>query len=291
MPLMFMVSGSVHGLVERFNDERGYLFHARKYFVSLYLPYLWISYFGWAVSLLMFRGSSNPINYNMAQFSELFRIPYAGFREYWFLCTLLQIRLVHTAFEYKLRSHTLCGIFWATVFIMLTCYRESVPLWVYRFRFGMYFHIGYMLRAKKLITPDNHPGLTAGIIFAAIAQVLYFMLSVSHPLKSAAVSICMCLGIFIVFYAADIRPALLTLAGSTSMVMFIVHDYVIFALALVFKFTGIMDGLPLTASLIACTLGVLVPLAIVKLYQNVRYFGWIEYVFYPGKISGRKQSS
>ena len=284
MPLMFMISGYVHGRIDRFHDSRGYSHHTLRNFVSIYLPYLWISYFGWAVSLLIFRGSSNPINYNMAQFGELFRIPYIGFREYWFLCTLFQVKLVHIAFEYRFRSTVPCTVFWVMVFIALNLCRSSLPLWVYRFQFGMYFHAGYLLKTRNIITSERPPKLLWGVLMIAVAEVMYFMPSVHGHAASISVSALMSLGLFAVFYALKIRPALLVLPGSTSMVMFIVHDYVIFSMALLFKFAGLLRETPIAAYLLTFALAVAVPLLIVKLYRNVKAMRWIEYLFYPGNL-------
>ena len=260
------------------------------YICHIYLPYLWFAYFGFAVSLLIFRGSSNPINYNMAQVGELFRIPYVGFREYWFLCTLFQIKLVHTAFECKSISPVYNTIFWVISFIILNCIKSDIPLYVYRFHFGMYFHAGYLLQNRSIINNDKQPPLIWAVILIVTASTSHFTSISCYSFSGIISAICMCLGLFIVFYAAKITPSLLVLAGSTSMVMFILHDYVIFAMTLMFKFTGIMSGVPFLAALLTFTLAVSVSLLVVKVYQNVKCLRWIEYIFYPGKLMKNKQA-
>ena len=290
MPLMFMISGYVHGLTDRHNDGHGWSCHAGRNLVSIYLPYLWVSYFGWAVSLFFFRGTSNPINYNMAQFSELFRIPYIGFREYWFLCTLFQVKLVHIAFECRTKNHIYNTIFWLIVFAAMTYFKPHLPIYVSRFSFGMYFHAGWLMKTKALISTERHPHFSVGVLLIAAGTILHFFPVFSGPLSGTASAVCSCLGFFTVFYALKVKPALLVLAGSTSMVMFILHDYVIFAMALVFKFTGFLSGEPFAASVLTFTLAVGVSLLTVKLYQNVRCFRWIEYIFYPGKLLKKKKA-
>ena len=281
---MFMISGYVHGLTDRFNDGLGWHYHAGKNLVSIYFPYLWFSYVGWAVSLLFFRGSTNPINYNMAQFSELFRIPFIGFREYWFLCTLFQVKLLHMAFECKVKNPIYNTVFWLIVFIAITSFKAHLPVYISRLSFGMYFHAGYLIRTKALISTEKHPNFWAGAVLIAAGTILCFFPPFSGPLCGIASAVCGCIGWFTVFYALKIKPDVLVLAGSTSMVMFILHDYVIFSMTLLFKFTGFLSGWPFIAAVLTFTLAVSVSLLIVKLYKNVQCLHWIEYLFYPGKL-------
>ena len=282
---MFMISGYVYGIVSHFDTNKGWFYSARKNLVSIYLPYLWFSYFGFAVSLIIFRGNSNPINYNMAQFSEFFRIPYIGFREYWFLCTLFQVKLVHSIFDYIFRKTIYCTTFWVVVFIALNCFTSHLQIYVYRFQFGLYFHIGYILKTRSLINSDRNPGILCGIILVIAGSAFHFIPELNISIASA---VCMCLGLFTLFYTLRIKPTFLVLAGSTSMVMFILHDYVIFSLALIFKFTGIMRDMPFVAAVLTFVLAVSVSLFVVWLYKNVKHLHWIEYIFYPGKLLLKK---
>ena len=290
VPLLFIVSGFVHGIKDRFNDGKGYFFHAKKSFVDIYLPYLLFSYLGWFTSIIFFSPSSNPINFNAANYSEFFRIPYIGFREYWYLCTLFEIKLVHTALECRLKSRIPIIIFWVLIFLLINYVNQnifSLPVYVFRFSRGIYFCAGYVMKKFNLISRDRNPGVLLGIILF-IAGTLCFFAPVHNLFISTLTTSSICLGLFSLFYALEVKNKFLVSCGVISMVIYIVHDYVIFSLTLIYRFTGFLSSTPLIADLLCLILAVLVPHLVVKIYRNVKFLHWVEYTFYPGKLLLKK---
>lgn len=145
---------------------------------------------------------------------------------------------------------------------------------------GFYFHVGYLLKRKELITDSNHPRLVYGLLLAVIGTVL---LSVRGSNIGAA--LCISLALFIVFYDLRIDNTFLVSCGLSSMVIFVTHQYTRNLMRMVYRYLGWSYSADPALLFVVCSVVcVMFPLLLVKLYKNVRCFRWVEYIFYPGRL-------
>ena len=286
MPLMFMVSGYVDGMRQK---TSGILQRIKKCIVSIYLPCLYFSLILWLPKFLWsFLGISNAENFTLASVNDLFRIPFYGFDIYWFLATLFFVKLLHILTERFIPGRSLRALFWLSAFMLyLSC--AGIPSFCY---YGLYFFTGFTLRRENIITSGKHPGIICGIILF-LAGMIFFSASYFGGLANFftrdGAAVCSSLGLLIMFYALDIRGAFLALCGANSMVIYVFHGWVISSLRLVFRRLGLSETVnPAVLFVFFCVMAVLLPLCVIRLYRNVKRLGWIEYIFYPGKLIFRK---
>ena len=280
MPLMFMISGYVHGMKDHFSGSENFSGYLKKYLAELYLPAMYFSVTYWLLKYFLISPSNNAEGFNLVSVKDFCMIPILGFNEYWFLCTLFFVKAVHVLLEYVFRHKYMISLFWLLLFILINIFSSSLPVFLSRFSFGFCFHIGYLLRTKSLISPKQHPRLLYGLILLASGVILYCLGS-----PKSAVSLTLSLSMFIIFYAAGITNSFLVRCGVYSMIIYCLHVYVITLTRLIYRFAGLTESIsPAVLFVITSAAGVVLPLFVVMLYQNVKALGWIEYIFFPGKL-------
>ena len=285
MPLMFIVSGYTDGMRQK---TSGILQQIKKCIVSVYLPCLYFSLILWLPKFLWsFLGMSNAENFTLASVNDLFRIPFYGFDIYWFLATLFFVKLLHILTE-RFPSWRLRALFWAVLFAVYE-FCQGMPGFMY---YGLYFFTGFTLRRENIITSGKHPGIICGIILF-LAGMIFFSASYFGGLANfftrVGAAVCSSLGLLIMFYALDIRGAFLALCGANSMVIYVLHNFMISSMRLMFRRIGLYETVnPAVLFVFFCVMAVLLPLCVIRLYRNVKCLRWIEYIFYPGKLIFRK---
>ena len=114
MPLFFMIPGYAEGIA---THSGGLSRRLLKNFVSLYVPCLLFSYSQAVLNLLVFS-SSNSVNARIPELRNFLMIPFSGFLNYWFLCSLFFVKTLHLLFESFVRNKYLHASFWIIVFIL-----------------------------------------------------------------------------------------------------------------------------------------------------------------------------
>ncbi|MBQ3402989.1 MAG: acyltransferase family protein [Synergistaceae bacterium] len=285
MPLFFMIAGYSHGMKDRAVEGQKYSGWFRKFILDLYVPCLFFSLAYWSINYLVFS-SLNPINFKPATLSELYVIPIRGFNQYWFLCTLFFVKAVHLAFEFRASNELLHASFWLLLFVASGLFGVNVPSSVGIY--GLWFHLGFVLKRHEVITSVVHPSFTLGAVSfmagAAFHFIPFFSGGSSFFTRTSA-SLLSASGLFIMFYSLRVAVKFLALCGTNCMVIYCLHNYVTSVFRLICKLTGLPSLLPHVVLFLVCfVLAVIVPLAVVWLYRNVKCLRWVEYVFYPGKL-------
>ena len=286
MLFMFMIAGYVHAMKERYGQS--FLPFAKKYFIEIYLPCMYFSFIQIFIMLTVFS-SSNPANFGAVKPGEIYAIPFAGFKEYWFLAALFFVKLLHTFLECRVRSLRAVSVFWIAVFIIAPYLGRMSPSFLHNgilgLTRGLYFHAGYLLKRCKFFSEDKAPKISIGIMLFLAGFALFiaeYIYGVSIP---AVAAICTSLALFVVFNAIKVNYAILVVYGVHSMVVYCLHNWIVAVFRMSFKITGLASSAEPVILFIMCfPAAVLLPLLVVWLYRNVKPLHWIEYIFYPGRL-------
>lgn len=287
MAFFFMIAGYVHGTKERFSHGESCTPYIRKLMISIYLPCMYFSLCYWfpkfIVSLHSSFAESNTIS--TASIADLLKIPLCGFNLYWFLCSLFFVKSLHMLFERYVSIRYIHSLFWVILFSVLFFMNEddNVPMFFMQFRYGLYFHLGFMMKRYNIIIKNLSLGtalfLAGTVCFIAVR--FYGMINIfTHTGNAIFIS----LAIFAVFYSLNIKNRYLVIFGEYSMVIYCLHEYIIVVSKIIYTMSGLTSTVSKILLFVICTLcSMLIPLMIVYLYKNVKGFRWIEYIFYPGK--------
>ncbi len=221
MPLMFMTAGYSHAMKDHTSSSSQLSGYLKKYVVELYLPAVYFSLIFWSLKYFFISPANNPEDLTLTTLEDLYLIPISGYNQYWFIFALFPVKVLHVFLE-RLFKDKGCvnSLFWLAFFVMLKASHSYLPDAVSNLSHGFYFHVGYLLKRKELITDSNHPRLVYGLLLAVIGTVL---LSVRGSNIGAA--LCISLALFIVFYDLRIDNRFLVSCGLSSMVIFVTHQY------------------------------------------------------------------
>jgi len=232
--------------------------------------------------------SFNPAGFRVPDYSELLIIPFLGFKNYWFLCTLFFVKLLDKIFDFDEKINY---IFWLIICINIIIFCGSLPEVITQFYYGLYFCAGKILKRLEFIESAK---LFYGIIFIIIGMSFFFVpvlyvkgsdLGSLSPLRTYA-AIFMSLGLFIAFHALKIDNKLLVTCGVYSMVVYTIHNFIAAPLRVICRLSGL--NAPVLMLIFCFIMAVLIPLLIVKIYKRVKFLRWVEYIFYPGKLFYKK---
>ena len=280
MSLMFMISGYVHGMKDHFSGGENFSGYLKKYLAELYLPAIYFSVTYWLLKYFLISPSNNIEGFPPASVKDLCMIPILGYHEYWFLCTLFFVKTIHVFLERICRQEVLISVLCLLLFMLIHIFRGYLPAFLTRFAHIFYFSIGYLMQKKSFITREKHPRLIYGLLLFALGSILYYL-----DTAKIAVPLTLSLSFFIMFYAFGITNSFLVSCGVYSMLIYILHLYVAGSSRVIYRFIGLTGYVsPVVLFVISYVASVLLPLFVVKLYQNVKALRWIEYIFYPGKL-------
>ncbi len=248
---------------------------------------MFFSYVQFACNKFVFA-SFNPAGFRVPDYSELLTIPFLGFKNYWFLCTLFFVKLLDKIFDFDEKINY---IFWLIICVNIIIFRGSLPEVITQFYYGLYFCAGKILKRLEFIESAK---LFYGIIFIIIGMSFFFVpvlyvkgsdLGRLSPLRTYA-AIFMSLGLFIAFHALKIDNKFLVTCGVYSMVVYTIHNFIAAPLRVICRLSGL--NAPVLMLIFCFIMAVLIPLLIVKIYKRVKFLRWVEYIFYPGKLFYKK---
>ncbi len=283
MPLFFMMSGYVHGLKEHFQSGEQYKYYFKKNVISIYIPCLFFSYLQAFLNLLM---SFYLEGVNVPSVYDFLLIPFSGFLNYWFLCELFLVKSVHLLLERYVKSEYIHMLFWLIVFIVIKpfTFSEILPEFVIFFTYGLYFHIGFVMRRYNILSER----LSYGIILLLIGTACFivnYIYGNKNVILQTGTALCLSLACFMIFYALRITNSFLVMCGLYSMVIYCIHNYGAVIFRLSYKLLNLqMFNLHASLLFLMCfAFALFIPLMTVWLYKNVKCLRWVEYIFYPGK--------
>ena len=283
MPLMFMISGYVHGMKEHFQFRQKYSDYLRKYVTDIYIPCLYFSFTYWLARMVLLSPSGgNTENFHYASSSELLRIPFFGYHAYWFMCSLFFVKILHLLLECYVKREGLHIAFWVLAFIIINSLGGIIPSFFRHFTYGLYFHTGFILKRHNLI-PKN---FSLGIIFFLAGTACFYAShhGMSNIFMRTGASMFTSLAFFVIFYALSITNRFLVMCGVYSMVIYALHDYVTTPFRVIYRITGLYSsGNPFVLTAVCFFFALMLSLIPVWLYKNVKCLRWIEYIFYPGR--------
>lgn len=284
MPLLFMIAGYVHAMKDRYGTQ--YFSWAKKYLIDIYLPCLYFSLPQWLLMYFIFS-VNNPAKFGSTSINGLYTLPFTGFKEYWFLAALFFVKIVHIIFECGVKYKEINTFFWIIIFF--ACQLISLPAYITQLHYGLYFHIGYILKRREIFTRSQ---ISYALILIC-AGILFYILPLKYDgvnfFTRAGAALCMSLGLFTLFYAMRITNQFFITYGIYSMVIYCSHVYVVASFRLLYTISGLAYSVnPWILFWICCPFAFSVPLLIVLLYKRVKFLRWVEYIFYPGKLFYKK---
>ena len=286
-----MIAGYVHGMKDHFSAGQKFSGYLKKYVVDLYLPCIYFSLAYWLLKYFLISPLNNSLNFTEGltfTSTHLYLIPLTGIREYWFICTLFFVKVIHVAFEGLFRRANVNALFWCIAFIAARFCGMKIFYSTAIFSYGLYFHIGFMMKRKDIISESRHPAAIWGLsLFVAGFMFFLFpyMNDTSNAFTGTAAALFMSIALIMIFYAFGIKNRFLAYCGVFSMVIYALHLYIISFMRFSYRFAGLSSTVNSAILYFVCFIAALfVPLLVIKLYQNVKCFRWIEYIFYPGKL-------
>ena len=255
--------------------------------IDLYLPCIYFSLSYWLLKYFLISPSNNAEGVTLTSTLELCLIPLKGFQEYWFLCTLFFVKVIHAAFEGLCRRANINALFWCVIFAAAKFCGADCLDSMAGLSYGLYFHIGFLMRRNNLIRPRAIYGV---LLF--VAGFMFFLLPYvkgsADIFTGTAAALFMSTGLMIMFYAFWIENRFLAYCGIVSMVIYALHNYLIAFMRFAFRLMGLSSAVnPAVLFIVCCFAALFVPLLVIKLYKNVECLSWIEYIFYPSKILTR----
>ena len=284
MPLFFMMSGYVHGLKEHFSSGQSFSYYLRKNIVCIYIPCLFFSYLQAFLNFIVFSSYTNLSGVHIPSLYHFLTIPFRGFLNYWFLSALFFVKTLHLLLERYISREYILMLFWVISFIVIKSLSGILPAFFIFFTYGLYFHIGFMMRRYNFLPQKCYWGIILLIIGIACFTLKFFC-GTENIFVVTGVSMCISLALFILFYSLKINNSFLILCGLYSMVIYCVHNYAAVIFRLAYKFLNLhsFNLYPSFLFLICFMFALFIPLMVVWLYKNVKCLRWIEYIFYPGK--------
>lgn len=300
VPLLFMLSGYAQGMKPYKRGRENLVRYFSKNIVSLYIPCLFFSYIQ-AILNLIVLSSTNSANAHIPGLKHFVMIPFTGFLIYWFLMALFIVKCLHVVFERVIKREGVHFLLWVLIFIIAVNFANNneeiifstdLSVIVYRLSYGLYFHAGYEISRRGIVSHERTPGKLCGALLFFAGTLFFFVpysAGVSNVFTQTGTALCMSLSLMILFYALGIRNEFLTFCGLNSMVIYCVHNYAAMIFRILYRAGGFQAyGLVFLPYAVCVAMALFIPLGVVWLYKNVKCFRWIEYVFYPGKLIFRK---
>lgn len=271
LPLMFILSGIVESIFGKLkNNKTSYFHYLKKNIISLYIPYLIFIYLYWFIKMYIFSGN------NEASFNDIFHLFHNGKWVFWFLLSLLSIKIVHGLFEKYIKNKYISTIFFVTVYIVSIFTNIKIIDWL---SYGLFYNIGYLINENKILEKNkkktliiNPILLLVGLVTLNLSQIKIQMLLIGIPTSIILLNM---------FYDKN-NLKFLQICGKYSMVIYLCHTLLTSLIRTIFLSIGITN---FTFLLILGTIvAVVASLLPVLIYNKIKIFKFIEYLFYPNKV-------
>lgn len=194
------------------------------------------------------------------------------------------IRIIHGFFEYYCKYDKINTLFWSTIF-SISCFiyifTENVPTLIGWLSFGIYYHIGYMLNYTHFFDILNLKKccllamsmIVLGIILPDNCVTIYNKFLIGTGLT---------IGLSSLLYRYKLSCNILEYCGKNSMVFYLAPLMYTPLIRVILMKVGISD---FTIQLVlGTTISIIIGFIIIYFYQNIKFFKWVEYLFYPLKL-------
>ncbi len=280
LPLMFILSGMTEKLFGKLNKNKiSYFEYLKKNIIQLYIPYLIFVYLFWFIKMFIFSGNHE------ATFSDLYTLFYSGKWVFWYLLSLLIIKVVHGIFEKNKNLKYINTIFWILIYILniILLSKSKTLVLLNWMSYGLFYNVGYNIAQENI-----HLHKSKYLIFNAIILIIGIFTFNSVPTEINMVLIGIPLAIIlIIIMQKQEKMNFIKLCGTYSMVIYLLHTIFTAIVRTVFINIGISNFTLLL--LIGTILSILLSLIIVWSYKNIKLFNFVEYFFYPNRLVERKK--
>lgn len=270
LPLMFILSGITEGLFGKLEEGKvSYGKYLKKNIISLYVPYLIFIYFYWFVKMYIFSGNHE------VSFNDLFHLFYNGKWVFWFLLSLLSVKIVHGFFEKNIKNQYICTISFVLIYIISLFTNIKIIYWL---SYGLFYHIGYLISKRDILRKYQKFFIIGNLITLTIG--LFLIGVVDDGIRMLLIGVPISILLFYLFYEKDCFKYI-QICGKYSMVIYLCHTLLTASIRTIFLSLGIHN---FTILLILGTImATILSLLVVSIYQKIKIFRFIEYLFYPNE--------
>lgn len=273
LPILFIVSGIIECKKVKIQYSEGEIIKFLKnIFLSLYVPYLIFILIYWFIKMYVFSGN------NEATYIDLLYIFISGKWIFWYLLSLLFIKIFHYFFEY-INKILLGFVFFSVIYILNFYFNFIVFLWL---SYGIFYSIGYIY--EFYVGSKNFSNRLISIILSIFLIICFlffnyvgFNIFIGMIIYGIPFSL-----LFINLFKKIKVQNMICKIGEYSMILYLTHTIITsivrtFLLKMNITSINVHVFVALFASILASFL-------MVFIYKNIKLFSFIEYLFYPSKI-------
>lgn len=285
MPLFFMISGYIaYTNYHSDNETHKLSFIVIKDIVSLYIPYLFLTYLYWFERLLADRLLNIHLKTSVGiSVKEFIKRLYIGDGASWFLISLLLIKLLFDTLT-RYVSNSVMLLIYSVLFWLGFLHSGIMTEFL---GWGIFYYIGYLINCYKLDKPGGAERIV--LIFCVNAIIIGFVFWTNTELNSV-VKLLVGTSVFMLFmlYLPVISERnIISFCGRYSMVVYIIHGLTNYTCYMVFSRLVNMPSILLTLSI---AMQLLISYIIFRLFSNVRWLHWIMFIFYPYQYVKQKDT-
>lgn len=271
LPLMFILSGMVEGIFGKLdNNKISYKKYVKKNIISLYIPYIIFIYFYWFVKMYIFSGNGE------ASFDDFFHLFYNGKWVFWFLLSLLSIKIVHGMFEKYVKNKYICIVFFIIIYITSIFTKINVITWL---SYGLFYSIGYFICKNNILKNYKKYLISFSLIIMIIG--LSLMNFVDNSVQMILIGIPTSFLLLYLFYQKNCLKNI-QICGKYSMVIYICHTLFTSLVRTLLIHIGITNFTFLL--LLGTFFAIILSLLVVYGYKKIKILHFLEYLFYPNKV-------
>lgn len=270
LPILFIVSGIVERRFSKKDHTKNkFIKFFKNNIISLYFPYITFILFYWIIKMFIFKGN------NEANYSDLLFICFSGKWIFWYLLSLLFIKIVHYLFEYNNKIFN-AFLFFLLVYILNYFVSFTPILWL---SYGFFYSCGYIYELCNEKYDDFSKKCM--IVFSVL---LIFSFTLFNQIENNVFVGMIIYGIPVSLLLINIsqiikKQNLITLIGEYSMILYLTHTIVTSVIrTLLLKFNIINITINIITGFFA---SIFVTFLIVFMYKKFKIFRWVEYLFYP----------
>lgn len=265
LPIFFIVSGILYSFK---SNKRPLVYSIKKVLLSLYVPYFIFIYLFWFLKFVILKDN----DVLGADFLSLF---YSGKWIFWFLLSLLLIKIIYIINDYFTDSHLFLYFLFLIIFGINMNVDVTLCKWL---SYGLFFSIGNFIKEHDKIY--NTKPLIAFYLLCIFVGLLLFKCNTYINMLFLGTPICILL-LCLLKSNRKLNNAIITKLGTDSMVIYLLHTIITSLCRIVLFKVGI------TSICIHIICGTLISILIceiyVYIYTNIKLFNFLEYIIYPLK--------
>lgn len=275
MPLFFMISGYIY----KSNKEKitGIII---KNVMTFYIPYLILNYLYWTERIVALEVFGIQLSQN--EYSGGIKLSWAGEGITWFLLSMLLAKTLFNILD-TYKSDVFACMAFSLVFWLSCIFPYKI---LYYLQWGTFFCMGYMINKYQIEKKQNSVIYICCINLLLVGVERYILCGLDKFVK-----IFIGASVFIIYMCIKRIPDIRFLepCGRHSLVIYMLHgllQYPVYYVA--FEILHLRVHFVLLLFIIG--LQILLAFLTVMLFTRVKYFHWMQALFYPYKyINGKRR--